>query len=117
MLFAIKPRGPGARVGFRKIREGWPLQEGEAFTVELNAAPEDKVLNAAGTGLRKENNGDRTARAAREKNAAADAAVDRDGPEDLTALLLREILIDLAALKGITPGAYRTELKQRIKAR
>lgn len=50
-MYAIKPFGIGKPVGARAIADGWPLEEGEAFTVE-HWAP-DMVLAADGKSLRK----------------------------------------------------------------
>jgi len=44
--FAITPRGVGNRVGARRIKDDWPLEDGEAFTVDGNTDVENMVLAA-----------------------------------------------------------------------
>lgn len=49
--WAITPRGIGRPVGARAIRKGWPLSEGEAFTVEAEN-PSEFVLAEGGASVR-----------------------------------------------------------------
>jgi len=51
MLFAIKPRTAGLPVSARAIEQGWPLADGEMFTVETDDDVRDLVLAEDGKSL------------------------------------------------------------------
>lgn len=70
-IWAITPRGAGEPPGFRRVRVGWSLAEGETFTVTDD--PAGKVLHSNLTQLRAETAPQRTARLAR-----AQAMIDAD---------------------------------------
>lgn len=81
MLFAITPRGVGRPVGARAINPGWPLAEGETFTVSV--FEEGMVLGEDGFSVRRP--------AAAEKQAEAEDAAARAALADLDAKSIRSI--------------------------
>lgn len=50
-MFAITPNGVGKPVGARRIRDGWPLAEGETFTLPGDTVIDGMVLAADGVSL------------------------------------------------------------------
>lgn len=50
MPYAITPRGVGERPAWRTTKEGWPLKDGETFTVDFD--PRNYVLAEDGASLR-----------------------------------------------------------------
>jgi hypothetical protein len=67
MRFAITPHGIGKPVGWRMIEEGWPLAQGETFTVDDDgvggATMPNKVLANDGVSLRLKTQAERDAEA------------------------------------------------------
>ena len=76
-MWAISSNGIGELVGFRQIRDDWPLADGEIFTTR--ADPKGKVLASDGLSLREESPADRLPaikrRKRRELNESRDAAM------------------------------------------
>lgn len=115
-MLAITPNGVGEPVGARRIRNEWPLQAGETFTVNANTV-EGMVLAEDEQSLRAETANDIAERRDRKIDREVNALFSNPDPEErLIARLMLELAKDIAQLRGITGGQYRTELLQRIKA-
>jgi hypothetical protein len=98
-MWAIEKKGIGEEVGARRIGKGWPLAEGEAFTVD-HWEPGMRLAED-GTSLRAETTEERQAR---EAGPAAEAG-------GITADALAALLVDKGVIAPADLAAKRFGLE------